>query len=360
MEKLITIIIPTYNVEKYIEKCLLSLIVSEKDMEKVEVLVVNDGTKDQSGEIAHIYADRYPDTIRVIDKENGNYGSCVNRGLKEAHGKYVKVLDADDTFDSTVFTEFITFLGNHDADLIISDYKVVDAGGLEQETYTFPLPTDRLFGLGELPEGTIRWLWHHGITYRTEILKQSGYRQTEGISYTDDEWIFIPMACVKSIAYFPKFLYSYLRGREGQTFDYAILKKQFAQRLTVARRMLDVYESQRGRCTEDAERYLKVKLFDRLRAIYNFYLIKACTEEGDKLLAELDNKVKQQASEVYDLLGDTHNKMGWHYVRDWRNGGFQIRSFRRFVMRTKFLLRCRLNPDYAQNITMPQQLKRNN
>ena len=97
MEKLLTIIIPTYNMEKYLDKCLSSLIVDDKElMTQLEVLVVIDGAKDRSSEIAHTYQDKYPDTYVVIDKENGNYGSCINRGLKEASGKYVKVLDADD------------------------------------------------------------------------------------------------------------------------------------------------------------------------------------------------------------------------------------------------------------------------
>lgn len=90
MEKLITIVIPTYNMEKYLDKCLTSLIVPDEYMELLEVLVVNDGSKDNSSAIAHRYEDKYPQTFRVIDKENGNYGSYVNRGLKEAAGKYIK------------------------------------------------------------------------------------------------------------------------------------------------------------------------------------------------------------------------------------------------------------------------------
>lgn len=97
MENILSIIIPTYNMEKYLDKCLASLIIEDKElMRQLEVLVVIDGAKDRSSEIAHTYQNRFADTFRVIDKENGNYGSCINRGLKEATGRYVKVLDADD------------------------------------------------------------------------------------------------------------------------------------------------------------------------------------------------------------------------------------------------------------------------
>ena len=106
MEKILTIIIPTYNMEKYLDKCLTSLIIEDKKLMKLlEVLVVIDGAKDRSSEIGHTYQDKYPETFRVIDKENGNYGSCINRGLKEAKGKYVKVLDADDSFDNGNFSK---------------------------------------------------------------------------------------------------------------------------------------------------------------------------------------------------------------------------------------------------------------
>lgn len=110
MNKILTIIIPTYNMEKYLRRCLDSLIIDEDGMKQLEVLVINDGSKDSSSQIAHEYQDKYQDTFRVIDKENGNYGSCVNRGLKEATGKYVKVLDADDWFDTANFTSFLDFI----------------------------------------------------------------------------------------------------------------------------------------------------------------------------------------------------------------------------------------------------------
>lgn len=82
--------------EKYLRRCLNSLIIDEEGMKQLEVLVINDGSKDSSSQIAHEYQNKYPDTYRVIDKENGNYGSCVNKGIVKATGKYFKILDADD------------------------------------------------------------------------------------------------------------------------------------------------------------------------------------------------------------------------------------------------------------------------
>ena len=118
--------------EKYLHKCLDSLIIDDEGMKQLEVLVINDGSKDSSSQIAHEYQDKYPDTYRVIDKENGNYGSCINRGLKEATGKYVKVLDADDYFETSNFQNYLSILGTLDVDLVITDFEYVN----EQYTST--------------------------------------------------------------------------------------------------------------------------------------------------------------------------------------------------------------------------------
>ena len=118
----VAIIIPAYNAADYIEASVRSIL--RQSVGDFQLLVVNDGSKDSSSAIGHEYEAKYPQTFRVIDKENGNYGSCVNRGLKEATGKYVKVLDADDYFDTDVFEAFVHLLSEINADLLISDFDV--------------------------------------------------------------------------------------------------------------------------------------------------------------------------------------------------------------------------------------------
>lgn len=108
MEKILTIIIPAYNMEKFLPYCLDSLLI-ESRLEDVEVLVINDGSTDRTSAIAHEYEERLHGIVRVIDKNNGNYGSCINVGLKEAAGRYIKILDADDSFDTDNFGLFISF-----------------------------------------------------------------------------------------------------------------------------------------------------------------------------------------------------------------------------------------------------------
>ena len=119
MEKQISIIIPTCNMERYISQCLESLLIP--NLSDVEILVINDGSKDRSSDIAHDYERRFPESIRVIDKPNGHYGSCINRGLKEATGRYIKVLDADDSFNKNEFNMFVEFLRGVSTEIVFSD-----------------------------------------------------------------------------------------------------------------------------------------------------------------------------------------------------------------------------------------------
>lgn len=110
--KLLTIIVPSYNMEAYLANCLSSLIVKNELMLLLDILVINDGSEDRTSEIAHEFSEKYPEAVRVIDKANGNYGSCINRGLTEATGTFIKILDADDTFETVHFEQFIELLKN--------------------------------------------------------------------------------------------------------------------------------------------------------------------------------------------------------------------------------------------------------
>ena len=136
MDKVLSIIVPTYNMERYLDKCLSSLCVTDHNLlNTLEVLVINDGSKDASSKIGHRYHDEYPYVFRVIDKENGNYGSCINRGLKEATGKYIKVLDADDYFDSSVLGQYLDFLFEQEVDYKHTHSRAYAGGQTEKQIF---------------------------------------------------------------------------------------------------------------------------------------------------------------------------------------------------------------------------------
>ena len=99
MEKILTISIAAYNAEKDIARCLDSLIATGI-IEKLDVVIVNDGSVDQTAEIANSYVKKYVNSIRLINKQNGGHGSTINASIKVAKGKYYKILDSDDWVES--------------------------------------------------------------------------------------------------------------------------------------------------------------------------------------------------------------------------------------------------------------------
>lgn len=128
--KLLTIIIPTYNMEALLEKDLTSLVLENAEQRaKLDVIVVNDGSKDHSSEIAHQFAERYPEEFRVLDKPNGNYGSCINAALPMIEGKYVRIMDADDTYYTENLPAYLDVLEQQDAELVLSPYDKIDGNG---------------------------------------------------------------------------------------------------------------------------------------------------------------------------------------------------------------------------------------
>lgn len=247
MEKILTIVIPTYNMQDYLRRCLDSLIVADDLMNTYEVLVINDGSKDSSSVIGHEYQDRYPATFRVIDKGNENYGSCINRGLAEAKGRYIKVLDADDWFDNIQFALYLEYLVNleREVDMILTPYTKRYANDAPAESvtpknvqynYVYCFHT---FDFDKKESSTMVVM--HAITYRTALLRNNGYVQDTGISFTDMEYDMIPMLYINSFMFANFNLYQYFLGREGQTVSLGVSSKSLEAYLKIYNTLSPVY-----------------------------------------------------------------------------------------------------------------------
>lgn len=127
--KVLTISVASYNTEKYIRKTMDSFIVPEI-MDKMEVLIINDGSSDNTLEIAREYENKYPDTFRAIDKQNGGYGSTINKAIEIARGRYIKTIDGDDWVDKEGLISLIRFLEHTTADVVITNFaRVNDKNG---------------------------------------------------------------------------------------------------------------------------------------------------------------------------------------------------------------------------------------
>lgn len=296
MDKQLTLIIPTYNMEKYLHTCLDSLIM-DKGMDLLEVLVVNDGSKDASSAIAHEYERKYPDVFHVIDKENGNYGSCVNRGLKEATGRYVKILDADDHFDTASLKQLMERIKDINADLILTDNIIFGDNDISQKYYGFELPKMKVLNFADYCDRLKSNIQMHNVTYRRSIFSQFDYHQTEGISYTDMEWILAPMARVQTMIYFPIPLYNYLIGRVGQTISAEQIIRSSSHVVKLANSMLAMFLDAKD-VTPAIYDYLYFRLTRQIKSLYRTFLAEVPGLNTDGLIA-FDKCLKETLPQLY-------------------------------------------------------------
>ena len=324
--KNLTLIIPTYNMENYLHKCLSSLIVN-KGLDNLEVLVINDGSKDSSLSIAREYETKFPNTFKVIDKENGNYGSCINRGLKEATGKYIKILDADDFFDINCFEYYLEKISDTNCDLVVNDFVRVytDDTIIEDRNYKLTPETTLYFNKICQRGNFFKQIMMHAVAYKKEIFTRINYHQTEGISYTDNQWVFAPMSQVETVYYIHKPLYHYLVGRPGQTVDPTINLKRFNQEIKVIHDMI----LQRKELTyshkevkEEMDNVIKGKLV----WAYLKSLFPARKYVSDQQLKEFDCFLKKETPELHQFLHGVNysEKCKIKVVKYWREHHYHL------------------------------------
>ncbi len=325
MIKLLTVIIPTYNMQEYLHRCLDSLIVQQPMRESLEVLVINDGGKDKSSIIAHEYEDRYPDTFKVIDKENDHYGSCVNRGLVEATGKYVKVLDADDWFDTGELEKLLEKLPSIDVDLIMTSYKVVDSfGNVRFVVGQNSVVEGEVFDFNSIPAPPVTSYAMYMVTWRTDLLRRINYVQTEGINYTDIEWRCKPLYEVGKSVYYPFCIYHYLLGRPGQSSEDAAMNKNVWQFETCIKSLIcnraKYNTSDYPLANSENERAFLMYSLN----VYKIILIrKKSTKDDLEHLKQFDDYLHTNCHEVWVNAGG-HIAKKWlpiKYIAFWRKTG---------------------------------------
>lgn len=315
--KILTIIVPTYNMEMYLKRCLDSLLVPDYYLTKTEIIVINDGSTDDSSLIAHSYEEKYPDIFTVVDKTNANYGSCINAALPIAKGKYVKILDADDWFDNKTYIGFIDYISNCDSDLIISDYVTVDADDNIIQYYYHHIKGDTFSDITES-------VGMHAVTYKTKNLIDLKYKQSENISHTDLEWVFLPMSVVNSVAKFDGILYHYRIGRDGQTVDPKKFEKNFWQYISVVCNHIHCFNSLTNAfCDSNHINYLYNRIDNLVGVCYYYYFHVFHSDYNTIQLKQLDLLLKEMIPELYvkyseQRWGEGRYLHDYRYIYHWR------------------------------------------
>jgi glycosyltransferase involved in cell wall biosynthesis len=318
VKKLLSVAIPTYNMESYLPRGLDSVLLKEI-LDRIEIIIVNDGSTDNSLSIAKSYQDNYSDTVIVIDKPNGHYGSCINAALKVASGKYFRILDSDDFFDSAAFIKLIAYFESCGADMVFNNYsKDYTSGG--RKIVVKQVNKEYLKQLLYLPS----------ITYRTQILHDTAYRQLEGIAYTDVEYCFYPLAGVNSFAYIDIVLYRYTIGREGQTVNVETYYKNRDHALQIIQKMIDYLQQQ----SEKSAAKKELQYYAVIRVVFFYYtsiLSHTRNEYDEEKMRTMDNAIKVIDTVLYKAIGERRYLTFLKPIKLWRRKNIYVYDTKRFM-----------------------------
>ncbi len=314
-QKLLSIAIPSYNSEKYMEHCIDTLLFGG---ERVEILVVNDGSKDGTAEIADRYAAKYPTIVKAIHQENGGHGEAVNAGLRNATGKFFKVVDSDDWVDEGAYRGILDVLEVYqdDIDMMISNF-VYEKQGVKHKKvmeYTKYLPVNRVFTWNDVKPFPIgKYLLMHSVIYKTELLRKCDLELPKHTFYVDNIFVFNPLPWVERMYYLNVDFYRYFIGREDQSVNEQVMIRRLDQQIRVNRIMANDYSKQ---VIENV--FLDKYMFNYLSiitTISSIMAIKSGTEEHMAMKKELWSDLKKLDKKLYrrlryDLLGIAMNLPG--------------------------------------------------
>lgn len=291
MEKLLTVTVPCYNSEAYMEKCIDSLLVGG---DRVEIIVIDDGSTDKTGEIADGYAERFPDIVRVIHQENGGHGEGINQGLAHATGKYFKVVDSDDRM-SEDFPAFLNALEACEAeggvDLVVTNYYYEHTDGVGDRSidYSSVLPKGRIFEWRDTKRFRIhQMLTIHSSTFRTSLMREWGEPLPRKVFYEDNLMICKALPRVKKMYYFPADLYRYWIGRPDQSVQEEVMKKRYTHQILVTEKCFVACDL-RSVKEPMLKKYLKHELFMMFGISILFTRLNKSTETDAALVAMWDN-----------------------------------------------------------------------
>lgn len=235
--KYISFVVPSYNAENYLSKCVDSLLVGGED---VEIIIVNDGSKDGTIDIANEYLKKYPTIIKVIDKENGGHGSGINAGLEVATGIYYKCVDSDDWVDKDAYLELLNTIKKHESEDKLPDlyfmnyvYERVDIN-LSVPMRDKYMPKNKHFIWKEMKRfGLAEYLILHQMMYKLNVIKESKMKLPHHCFYVDNVFAHIPLYYVKTMYYLDVDFYRYYVGRPNQSVTLENMAKNYKMGIRV-------------------------------------------------------------------------------------------------------------------------------
>ena len=295
--KYISFVVPCYNSEEYMEKCIKSLLIGKDD---VEIIIIDDGSKDNTGKIADKYQKKYPNIVKTIHQENGGHGEGINVGLKHATGKYFKVVDSDDWLDEDAYKKLLKEIKHIDTDLVVCNYVYTYTDGRSDQVISFANVYDegRVLTWDDIHKFSLtQYPSLHSMMYKKSVLDKSNIDLPKHVFYEDNLFIYLPLVNTKTIYYLDLDLYRYYIGRADQSVQESQMIKRSSHQVLVSERVCTAYD-----LTEIENKKLR-KLMTRecifLMTIGVVFSRLAFNKEGEKQYKELWKSVKEKNPKLY-------------------------------------------------------------
>lgn len=319
--KVLSVAVPCYNSEAYMRKCVESLL---KGGEDVEIIIVNDGSTDETKNIAEEYVKKYPSIVKAVHKENGGHGSAVNTGLAHAGGLFFKVVDSDDWVKEEAYDEILNKLreliqGGQMIDMMISNFVYEKEGEKRGKVmrYRHAIPEGKVFEWKDVRHFFPgQYILMHSVIFRTGLLRECGLQLPEHTFYVDNLFVFRPLPFVKKMYYMDVNFYRYYIGRADQSVNEEVMIGRIDQQLKVNRLMVDYMMEYRNVLISNRKcRQYMMNYLDIITTVSSILLIRSGTEEALKKKVDLWEYIKNKDKRLfaklrYGLLGQCTNLPG--------------------------------------------------
>lgn len=319
--KLLSVAIPCYNSQEYMRKCVESLL---KGGEDVEIIIVNDGSKDATATIADEYARKYPSIVKAVHKENGGHGSAVNAGIANATGLFFKVVDSDDWVKEEAYDAILEKLrelvrNGQMVDMFISNFVYEKEGEKKVKVmrYKHAIPEGRVFEWKDVRHfHTGQYILMHSVIYRTGLLRDCKLELPEHTFYVDNIFVFQPLPYVKKMYYMDVNFYRYYIGREDQSVNEKVMIGRIDQQIRVNKIMMDYMAENKQKLLSNRKcRQYMMNYLDIITTVSSILLIRADTAEALEKKRELWDYIKEKDAGIfrklrYGLLGQCTNLPG--------------------------------------------------
>lgn len=298
MEKILTISIAAYNAENDIERCLSSM-TNTRVLDKLDIIVINDGSTDGTGNIVEKYTSKYPASIRLINKSNGGHGSTINVGIRNASGKYFKIVDSDDWVDKDGIEKLVDFLSGNEVDMIMNPYHEVSYEDTSHRKLFDPADnktvTSQINSIDKL-KGT-EMLYMHSLTFKTDCMHNMGAIIDENCFYVDMEYCIFSLPYIKSYVYLDFPVYEYLLGSQTQSMAMNNLIKRRNQHLFVTKRIIAFYLQNKSNVNEKVRSIMAERIKYAVYQQYKIFLHMG--NDGKEEIKLFDAWLKLQDKEIY-------------------------------------------------------------